>query len=461
MTLTEFKGKIKKKAGLGLAVASLFFLFNPDVAIVDVLPDVFGYILLVAGLENLASVCDKINDARELFKKAAICGAVKLALLIVTFGLVTPKELPVSLLLFTFVMGIFDLIFLVPAYTKLFDGLVYLGERLNGTYLLSRKGKGKSKAEKLRTFTLFFVIFKVVAPVLPEFTSLLNYEYNNSLVNYYDFIGLYRITEIALVLVPGIVWLCMSVAFYRGIISDKTFMNEVKRKYDEEVSPNKEYFMRKYVRNMSALATVALAFTVNLYFDGYNIIPSVLSAVLFFVLAQRTGKYSGARIFMTVSSVLYALSSLAHEAMRIKFKTEFIPEQVMRNPDAYSSWQRVIFFSVIESVCFLLVTASLFVSVRNIAKKYTGYFSRGYDSFDPREASRELHSELLRPLIPTAAIAVFSAALPAAYTVGLAYNVGFIWLLELAFSLLFVFRAAHNIHDVAGQINYGHFARSE
>ena len=164
---------------------------------------------------------------------------------------------------------------------------------------------------------------------------------------------------------------------------------------------------------------------------------------------------------MTVSSVLYALSSFAHEAMRIKFKTEFIPEQVMRNPDAYSSWQRVIFFSVIESVCFLLVTASLFVSVRNIAKKYTGYFSRGYDSFDPREASRELHSELLRPLIPTAVIAVFASALPTAYTIGLAYNIGFIWLLELAFSLLFVFRAAHNIHDVAGQINYGHFARGE
>ena len=288
MTLTEFKGKMKKKAGLGLAVASLFFLFNPDAAIVDdVLPDVFGYILLVAGLENLASVCDKINDARELFKKAAICGAVKLALLVVTFGLVTPKELPVCLLLFTFVMGIFDLIFLIPAYTKLFDGLVYLGERLDGTYLLSRKGKGKSKAEKMKTFTLFFVIFKVVTPVLPEFTSLLNYEYNNSLVNYYDFIGLYRMTEIALVLVPGIVWLCMSVAFYRGIISDKTFMNEVKRKYDEEISPNREYFMRKYVRNMSALATAALAFTVNLYFDGYNIIPSVLSAVLFFVLNIR------------------------------------------------------------------------------------------------------------------------------------------------------------------------------
>lgn len=461
MTLTEFKGKMRKKAGFGFTVASLFFLFNPDAAIVDVLPDVFGYILLIVGLENLASVCDKINDARELFKKAAICGAVKLALLIVTFGLVTPKELPVSLLLFTFVMGIFDLIFLVPAYTKLFDGLIYLGERLDGTYLLSRKGKGKSKAEKMKLFTLIFTVFKVVAPVLPELTSLLNYEYNNSLVNYYDFIGLYRITDIFIVFVPGVVWLVKSVAFYHGVASDKAFMNAIKLKYDREVSPNKEYFMRKYVRNMCILATVAVSLTVNLYFDGYNIVPGVLSAILFFVLAQKTGKYSGAKTFMTVSSVLYALSSLAHEAVRINFKSEFIPEQVMRNPNAYFSWQMVIFFSAVESVCFLLVTASLFLSVGNIAKMYTGYFSRGYDSFDPHEASRELHSELLRPLVPTAIVAVLSSISPVAYTIGLAYNVGFIWLVGFVFAILFVICMSRIIHDVANQINFGHFVRGE
>ena len=40
--------KLKKRLGLGLIAASTIFLFNPDISVIDLLPDLFGYILLSA-----------------------------------------------------------------------------------------------------------------------------------------------------------------------------------------------------------------------------------------------------------------------------------------------------------------------------------------------------------------------------------------------------------------------------
>ena len=46
--------KIKKKMGLGLIIASLFFFFNPDISVIDLIPDTVGYILLTLGLSHLS-----------------------------------------------------------------------------------------------------------------------------------------------------------------------------------------------------------------------------------------------------------------------------------------------------------------------------------------------------------------------------------------------------------------------
>ena len=137
--MAAFKGKIKKNLGLCSIIASSFFLFNPDIAIIDIIPDVFGYLLLIAGISQLSEINEKIADALGCFKKAAICNAVKFGLIVVLFGMVTPREFPVSMLLFTFVMNLLDIIFLIPGYINLFGGLIYLGERLDGSFVLTRK----------------------------------------------------------------------------------------------------------------------------------------------------------------------------------------------------------------------------------------------------------------------------------------------------------------------------------
>jgi hypothetical protein len=50
------KKTVKTVFPFGLLIASTIFFMNPTVQLVDVLPDLFGYILLVAGLGYLADL---------------------------------------------------------------------------------------------------------------------------------------------------------------------------------------------------------------------------------------------------------------------------------------------------------------------------------------------------------------------------------------------------------------------
>ena len=483
--------ELKVKFGFGCLIASAFFLFNPDIAIIDFIPDVFGYILLILGLGRLSLLNEKIYEAREGFKKAAICNAVKFGLIIFLFGFVSPKEMPVSLLLFSFVMNFFDLIYVVPAYINLFGGLMYLGERLDGNYLLGRKRfvpkkvpenlsgdnlklfelkerqrklrfeNKPSNTEKIQRATVFFVIFKAITPVLPEFAALLNYEFNNFGVNFYDFIYLFRTMSIMLMLVVGIIWLVSALRYYRGVGRDNEFVSALRSKYISEVLPNKVYFAKKNAKNISALFICASFLCLNLYFDEYNILPSVISAVLFAVGALRMRPYSSKWKLCFVSSIMMAAGSVALEISRFKFNFNFIKEQIMKNPNAYAAWDRTFNISLFEgaAVAFTLVSAILLL--RDVAKKYCGFFVKGTDSFDPERATKELHGELCRPLAITTVFGILLAACVPFYFFAMPIRFEAVWFFDLVIGLIFAFCFAQNLSDVTKNINYSHFTENE
>lgn len=485
------KGKIKKNLGIGCLIASAFFLFNPDIAIIDVIPDVFGYLFLVAGLTQLSEVNDKIEEARNCFKKAAICNALKLGLILILFGMVTQREMPVTLLLFTFVMNIFDLIYVLPGYLHLFDGLIYLGERLDGGFVLGRRKfvprecpvsltekereaferrehrrrlkceRALSNTEKFKRATLIFVLFKAVTPVLPELTSLFDDGYNGSPVNYYDFIYLFRSFAVILMFAVGIIWLVSAVVYYSRLIRDRVFISAIKEKYSEEVLPKRVHFAKKFVCRERTLFICATFLMTNLYFDEYNILPSFIAAILLAFAAFGIREYSTKWKFCFWGSVFMVLSSALLEISRASFNSEYIKEQIMRNPEAYSAWELMLAISIVEFIAAVLVIISVLLVAGDIAKKYTGYFTQRGDSFDPERATKELHSELTRPLIITGIFGILSAACVPFYFIAMPMRIEAVWFFEIVLSLIFACCFMQNLLDITKNINYSHFVGDE
>ena len=100
----------------GLICASLLFFFNPNVQLVDVLPDLFGYILLVKGLYYLADLNEAIGEARARFTKMYFVEVAKLIVFLMVFGgLVSPQEQSTFILVATLSFGVIELLILIPA----------------------------------------------------------------------------------------------------------------------------------------------------------------------------------------------------------------------------------------------------------------------------------------------------------------------------------------------------------
>lgn len=489
--MTEKKVKIKKYMGIGSLIISAFFLFNPDIAIIDIIPDVFGYIFILFGLSQLSEVNDKIEEARICFKKAAICNLIKLALIVVLFGMVSQREMPTSMLLFTFVMNIFDLIYVIPGYLHLFSGLMYLGERLDGEYVLGRRRfvprkcpknadekrmeafrmneyrrkvrceRSLSNTEKFQRATIMFVLFKAVTPVLPELTSLLEHGYSDSKINYYDFIYLFRSIAIFAMFFAGIIWLVLAIRYYSGVMRDKVFIGAVKEKYVAEVLPNKVHFLKKFVSLEKILFVCGAFFFTNLYFDEFNIAPSAIAGIILMIASYRIKKYSSKWVFTFVGSFLMSAASIVLEVSRFNFNGEYIKEQIMRNPEAYAAWEQMTSNSVAFGVASALVVISLMLLARDIAVKYTGYFMQGTDAFDPKRATRELHAELTRPLILTGIFGVLQSVLVPLYFTAMWYRFEAVWLFDLVFAMIFAFCFMQNLNDISKNINYKHFVCDE
>ena len=88
-----------------LSVAFLF-LFNPNIAVIDPLPDFIGYILLCASLRRLADVHERLGEAYTAFKKMIFIDGGKLVAIIWIFGMSVPSEQSSSIMLWSFVFAV-------------------------------------------------------------------------------------------------------------------------------------------------------------------------------------------------------------------------------------------------------------------------------------------------------------------------------------------------------------------
>ena len=96
-----------------IAIA-LIFLFNPNIAVIDILPDFIGYILICMALVNLADINESLGDALSAFKKLIFIDAAKVVAILWIFGMSVTNERSSSMLLWSFTFCVLEIIFVIP-----------------------------------------------------------------------------------------------------------------------------------------------------------------------------------------------------------------------------------------------------------------------------------------------------------------------------------------------------------
>lgn len=265
--------------------AGLFFLINPLINILDILPDLIGYLLIFSGLKELAQIDGRLEFARKRVQYLIFISAFKLVLTPTVF---TSSE-DANKLLAVFCFGLAEIILLLFFTQEFFDGIAYLADRNKGERLYAAVPNAKFLSS-------MFFITKIALNVVPELYTLLKDKENVEISDfdyYQNLMGTKRVVQvfcIFAVLVLGIFWFISVLKMLRTAKNEEEFKEQLQEHYKNDflAHPEKQnYIDLKYGLY---IAMTGLVFFLDVSVDNVNIFPWP-AAVLLLYLAARKMKF--------------------------------------------------------------------------------------------------------------------------------------------------------------------------
>lgn len=371
------KNYINFKA-MGLA---LIFLFNPNIAIIDVLPDFIGYILLCLSIVKLSDISETVAEALTAFKRLVFIDAAKLVAILWVFGMSVTTERNSSLLLWSFAFGVLEYVFVIPAFIKLFKGITELGCLYENTSVLAPAGKGRrkrSRTESICALTVAFVALKATMSYLPELADLTSTEYyeNSGLTNLYRYIGIMRFLAFVPVLLLGIVWLVRMLSYFLGVSNDTRFNGALNALYSERVAGKKGIFVKRSLRLAFVLLVAALVTSIDFRMENVNIFPDFIAAVLFFAFfvvlskSAKTGKAASRLI-----CALYFAATAVSSFLELKFFKDYYYGAIYRSEEAMSAFVAMAVAVCVSTLLFVCVCIAVLRALSRVIDEHVGAHS--------------------------------------------------------------------------------------
>ncbi len=298
-----------KHLGFGYFIAAAVFLANPCLNIVDILPDFFGYVFLLKGLEKWADLCPNVRDA--------VAGLSKLRwvmLLKLFASALVPLVDETYVLLFTFSFAVLELIFALPAASRIFDGLEYFGTRFDGKNVFCG-------IKDARTLTTVFFIVKSAFCLFPELCELSSFEYSGVITSGVQtdpaaYKNPLIILNLFVCSIVGIAWLIKIIRYTISVFRDSEFLARILKDYDLEIGNDDGLAVRRTLRSAVTMLIAGFAFFPSLFIDGINIIPTFVGAAFLIAAIKKLSKISTVSKSAKISAVvLIIVSSLSFVSM--------------------------------------------------------------------------------------------------------------------------------------------------
>lgn len=286
--------------GIGYIIAGIIFLINPNINIVDILPDVIGYLLIYRGLFKLSDIDDRLGYARDKAKWLIIVSLVKLL-----FVFMLPSSSDSDVLLFTFCFAVVELLLCIPLFTEFFGGMNYICSRYNNETALKYEGEAKF-------FVIGFIIIKNVITLIPEFFALsdtsygleLDYDHYKKLANVEAAKNICIIGAFALVFICGIVMGIKFISYLRRLTCDSGFVGRLNAYYEESIMSDTAMWSRRYQNTALVFFAAGVMLFNNFYLDTFPIIPDLIGYICFAVGSTYLARLGFSAFGVYVCSVL-------------------------------------------------------------------------------------------------------------------------------------------------------------
>lgn len=351
------KKGVSKSMGISLIILSCFFIFNPDMSAADPLPDLFGYAVMYIALARLSDIDYHFNEARKKFRYGIYTGIAEIVALIMLFGLVTPSERALSILILTFVFGLADIFIVVTGFKELIEGFESLGTLCDGRAMFIKRNGKNGYSEKIYRLTVIFAVAKAACTCLPECTSLIdNAEYR--------FVGVLRGFGIIISLIFGTVWLVSCVRFLVAIKKDRIFIDNILTKYNTFAACHPDVFTKRALLTGIGIICIGFMLSIDIYGDYYNYLPDFVGAVIIFFGVFSLRSFSPKWKMTAITSLIYTVISAASWIASLNYLNQYTPHDSLKISDAYYKFYTMFFVDIADALVFsaLAVLAVLFMA---------------------------------------------------------------------------------------------------
>ncbi len=390
---------------------SLIFLFNPNIAVVDPLPDFIGYILLSLSLVKIADINETVAEAASIFNKMILIDAAKLFAIVWIFWISPPSEENSAVLLWSFVFGVLEMVFLIPAFIKLFKGLVELGYFHDNRAILGSKIKKSGKparknyTEKIRFLTVFFIALKATMSFLPELITISFSEYLESHGN--GILYILRMFAFIPVFIFGIIWIISIIVYFGRISKDTDFTSALLDTYRAKILPQKGIFIKRNVKISFVLLLIAVVLSFDFRVQNLNIFPDALSAMMllaFFVSIYRKTKINlAAPIILSALGIVSGVVSMIFE---IRFFKEYTWDSIFRTVPAMNAYVLMCVTAIINTLIFAAIFVLAILALNSTVRAHTGVVAvtNAVNESARQSMNKSIYDELCRILIIDACV---------------------------------------------------------
>ncbi len=330
--------KKTKALGIMMIAVGMFFLINPTVNIIDVIPDFIGYLLIVFGIDKLADMEDHFAEAKKSFVLLSVISAAKTVsclLLSVIDG--------TFVILLAFGFALLEALFFIPAIIKMFGGFQYYGLRLeskacDGIYKIATQkdeNGNKVKAEKrvcsadsVLAFSIVAFVIRAICYFLPQIPVLFSYGDTAVIGGEYSRDAMYFIPHMyvfcgVIVLAVSLPWAIRFCRYIKGIAKDSKLIETLENQYNENIAPNTSYFAEKKTKMVWVVTILATIFCFSIYIDYVNWLPSGVACVFFAIIAimlRRTSKFALPTMIFGFAGVIPSILEVIWQYQYAKLK---------------------------------------------------------------------------------------------------------------------------------------------
>lgn len=351
---------------VGLLIGAAWILFNPLVTLIDLIPDVIAYALILFTLRHISTFVPYIKEAVDGFRKLFFISLFKIPALVIMLVMASQR---ITVTLFTLSFAVLEIIFLLPAFSHLFEGLYYLGQRFGCTAAIQCP-RSTRRVESVRTVTFIFLIVRAALSTLPDFAFLLEYDSltgEGITVTNTQYAFLLAIAFV-LSLIMGIVWLSRILPYLHGLAEDEG-VHALTPPHDEAMLERESKRFR--ISLPYILFSLAAILSIDFVADNASVLPDYLCATVFLVLSILLYYHEKKQNpLIPFVALIHLASTVIFEIYRNQFFARFSTSDLTRLPEADAAYLPVILSSVAKELLFLAIFFLLGLAICRFYRQY-------------------------------------------------------------------------------------------